>query len=138
MKHNKPVILFDGVCNLCNTSVQFILKKDAKNQFLFASLQSDAAKNILLHKNTKKKLNEKLNTIYLVDHHNIYDKSTAILRILRILKFPYNCLYIFIIIPKFVRDYFYDFISRNRYRWFGKKDVCMIPKKEYLERFLND
>jgi len=134
--NNKSIILFDGVCNLCNTSVQFILKKDKKNIFLFASLQSDAAKNILLHKNSEKIINSDLSTIYLVMNNKIYSKSTAILLILRHLKLPYNLLYLFIIIPKFIRDYCYKVISRNRYKWFGKKDVCMVPKKEYLDKFI--
>lgn len=133
---NKSIILFDGVCNLCNSSVQFILKKDKKNKFLFASLQSDAAKNILLHKNNENLIKGDLNTIYLIKDNVTHSESTAILLILKQLRLPYNLLYIFIIIPKFIRNYLYKIISKNRYKWFGKKDSCMVPKKEYLDKFL--
>lgn len=133
---NKSIILFDGVCNLCNSSVQYILKKDKKNKFLFASLQSDAAKNILLHKNNENLIKGDLNTIYLIKDNVTYSESTAILLILKQLRLPYNLLYIFIIIPKFIRNYLYKIISKNRYKWFGKKDSCMVPKNEYLDKFL--
>ncbi len=136
MSNHKSIILFDGICNLCNLSVQFILKKDKKNKFLFASLQSDAAKNILLHKDNEKIFNADLNTIYLVKKNKIYSESTAILLILKQLKLPYNLLYAFIIVPKFIRDYCYKVISRNRYKWFGKRAICMVPKKKYLDKFI--
>jgi len=131
---NTPVILFDGVCNLCNKSVNFILKHDKKKQFLFAPLQSDAATKILLQLNRKSFKN--LNSIVLIYDKNIYTKSTASLYIIRKLSAPVKLLYVFIIIPKPIRDSVYDFIAKNRYKWFGKKNKCMIPSKEVADRFL--
>jgi predicted DCC family thiol-disulfide oxidoreductase YuxK len=130
---NKSIILFDGVCNLCNTSVQFIIKNDPKKQFLFTSLQSDVAKEILLH-HTSKKIN--LSTIILIKNGHIYDKSTAVLLISKELNNFYSLCYFFMIIPKFIRDGIYMVISKNRYKWFGKKEKCMLPSKDNRDRFL--
>ncbi|HIE45561.1 MAG TPA: DUF393 domain-containing protein [Flavobacteriaceae bacterium] len=132
---NKLIILFDGVCNLCNTSVNFILKKDVYNKFIFTSLQSDAANKLLLQFNDKI-IKNNLDSILLIHKNKVYNKSTAILYILRSLHFPYNLGFIFIIIPKFIRDYIYDIIARNRYKWFGRKETCRIPTKEELNKFL--
>lgn len=129
----KPIILFDGVCNLCNASVQFIIKRDSKKIFLFSSLQSDASQDILLQYNLEKL---DFDTIILLDNGIIYDKSTAILKIIRKLSGFYKLGYIFIIVPKFIRDYVYKIISKNRYKWFGKRDTCMIPTEELKLRFL--
>ena len=131
--NNKLIILFDGVCNLCNSSVNFIIKHDTKEQFLFASLQSDAAKEILLQFSTKKLT---LDSIILIDDSNIYEKSSAALQISKHLNGGYKLLYGFIIIPKFIRDWVYDIIAENRYKWFGKKEKCMIPTSEIRNRFL--
>ncbi len=131
--NNKPIIFFDGICNLCNASVQFVLKRDKKKHFLFASLQSDVARNILLHKN--KKIN--MNSIVLLQDDVVYSKSDAALLILKELRFPYNILVVFKVIPKTIRDGVYDFIAKNRYKWFGKKETCMVPKDDVLERFLD-
>jgi predicted DCC family thiol-disulfide oxidoreductase YuxK len=132
----KHLILFDGVCNLCNFSVQFILKRDKKNKFNFTSLQSDAANKILLQYNNEKFNPKNLKSIILIENNKIYTKSTAVLRIVKQMYFPFSLLYFFIIIPKFIRDYLYEFIAKYRYAWFGKKDSCMIPKKEYLNKFI--
>jgi predicted DCC family thiol-disulfide oxidoreductase YuxK len=130
---NKPVILFDGVCNLCNASVQFIIKRDSKKSFMFSSLQSDAAQAILLQYNLE---NLDFNTIILIEGGVVYDKSTAILKIIRRLSGFYKLGYIFIIVPKFIRDFVYKIISNNRYKWFGKRATCMIPTEELKLRFL--
>ena len=132
---NKSIILFDGVCNLCNSSVNFILKNDVKNQFKFASLQSDVAQQILLQYKVKNDKNH-FDSVILIENDKLYDKSTAALRILRKLKFPFNKGWIFIVFPKFIRDHIYNLIAKNRYKWFGKKNVCRIPTKEELEVFL--
>ena len=132
---NKFIILFDGVCNLCNTSVNFIIKKDKKNKFMFTSLQSDVAKKLLLQFNSKINDNN-LGSIVLIKQNKIYYKSTAALIIGKELKFPYNLSFLFIIIPKFIRDFIYDVIAKNRYKWFGKKDTCIIPSEDELNRFL--
>ena len=131
--NGKSIILFDGICNICNSSVNFIIKHDKKKQFLFASLQSDAAKEILLHFK-RKKLN--LDSILLIDNKNIHEKSTAALKISKHLSNGYQLLYHLIIIPLFIRDWLYDLIAKNRYKWFGKKENCMVPTFEIKNRFL--
>jgi len=131
---NTSIILFDGVCNLCNNSVQFVLKHDKNKNFLFASLQSDAASNILLQLNKKSFKN--FDSIVLVENEQLFFKSTGALKIAKNLNGFIKILYVFIIIPKPIRDYLYDFIAKNRYKWFGKKSSCMIPKKEFSDRFL--
>ena len=131
---NKLIILFDGVCNLCNNSIQFIIKRDKKQHFLFASLQSDAAQDILLQFQLK---NSDFDSIIFIENGKIYQKSTAILKISTYLGGLWKLNYGFIIIPKFIRDTIYSFIAKNRYKWFGKKNVCMIPTKELKIRFLS-
>lgn len=128
------IILFDGVCNLCNSAVQFVIKRDTKDHFLFASLQSEAAIKILMEHNLYSK---ELFSILLVEDNTIYNKSTAVLRIAKKLKGLWPLLYGFIIIPKFIRDGAYNFIAKNRYRWFGKKDECMVPTPDLKEKFIN-
>lgn len=130
----KPIILFDGVCNLCNSSVQFIIKRDKKEQFLFASLQSDYAKEQLPDELSDSKA---FQSIVLKEKDEIKTKSTAALAIARYLSGWWPILYTFIIIPKFLRDWVYDLIAKNRYKWFGKKDQCMIPSPELKSRFID-
>ena len=130
---SKSIILFDGVCNLCNASVNFIIKHDKNEQFLFASLQSDAAKEILLQFPAKK---NKLDSILLIENETIFEKSTAALLISRKLPVGFKILYAFIILPEFLRDPIYNFIAKNRYTWFGKKETCMLPTTEIKKRFL--
>jgi len=128
----KPIVLFDGVCNLCSGSVQFILKRDKKNVFQFASLQSNPGQELL------KKFNlpaDTFNSFVLVEGENIYTRSTAALRIARNLN-GWKWLYAFRIVPKFIRDAIYNLIAKNRYRWFGKKDECWIPTPELRAKFL--
>ena len=116
--NKEAIILFDGICNLCNRSVLFILKRDPKKQFLFASLQSDASKKLLLQFND---VNSRLKSIVLIEDEIVYTKSTAVLRICRKLGFLWRMMYIFIFIPKGWRDFLYDTIAKRRYDWFGKK-----------------
>lgn len=129
----KSIILFDGVCNLCNTSVNFVIKHDTKKQFLFASLQSDAAKELLLQYGIK---NLEMKSIILIHNHKIYTKSTAIFLIFKYLNKGLKFCYIGIVIPKFIRDAVYDFIGKHRYKWFGKKQKCMLPTEELKNRFI--
>ncbi|PHR74651.1 MAG: thiol-disulfide oxidoreductase [Lutibacter sp.] len=129
----KPLLLFDGVCNLCNSSVQFVIKHDKKQQFLFSSLQSDAAKEILLQFG---EINMNLDSIILITDAKIYSKSSAILKIAELLGGYYAVGIIFYIIPKFIRDKIYDFVAKNRYKWYGKRENCMIPNKKIKSRFL--
>ncbi len=131
---NKSIILFDGVCNLCNSSIQFIIKRDKKHHFLFTSLQSDAGQELLLHFKLKK---SDFDSIILIQNNKVYQKSTAILQISRYLPGLWKLNYAFIIFPKFIRDFVYTIIANNRYKWFGKKEVCMIPTPELKARFLD-
>ena len=127
------IILFDGVCNLCNSSVQFIIKRNKKQHFYYASLQSDVAKEILLQ-HLEKKIT--LDTIVFVEKGNIYTKSTAALRISRYLDGLWKFAYVLIIIPRPIRDAFYDFVAKKRYMWFGKRESCMIPTDDQKKLFL--
>jgi predicted DCC family thiol-disulfide oxidoreductase YuxK len=131
---NKSIIFFDGVCNLCNSSVNFVIKHDKKAQFLFASFQSDAAKEILLHFNLK---NFDSETVILVEGQKLYDKSTAALKIAKRLDGGFKLFYAFLILPKYFRDWIYDLIAKNRYRWFGKRENCIIPSAKLKNRFLD-
>lgn len=133
MIEDKSIILFDGVCNLCSGAVQFILKRDRKKQFVFASLQSEVGKALLL----KYKVNTRVETIILLQSEKWFSQSEAALEIARNLSGGWPLLYAFKIVPRFVRDGIYDWISRNRYRFFGKKDACMIPSPEWKNRFLD-
>jgi len=130
----QSIILFDGVCNLCNRAVQFVIKRDKRNQFLFASLQSEEGKKILADNNFH---DNKMNSFLVVENDRVYDRSTAVLRVSKKLKGLWPMLYGFIIVPKFIRDGVYGFIARNRYQWFGKKDECMIPTQELRAKFLS-
>ena len=131
---NKSIILFDGVCNLCNSSINFIIKHDKKKQFLFTSLQSDAAKDLMLHYEIKK---YDIDTIFLLEEGKLYDKSTAILKISKHLNYGLQFCYGFIIIPKHWRDLVYDFIAKKRYKWFGKRESCIKPSLKLKSRFLD-
>jgi predicted DCC family thiol-disulfide oxidoreductase YuxK len=131
---NKILILFDGVCNFCDDAVNFIIKRDKKNIFIFAALQSKAGREILL----KNKLDtEDLYTMVVVKDGKLFRKSNASLLITRHLPFPWPFLYIFKLVPFFIRDFFYDLFAKNRYRFFGKKESCMIPTAEVRSRFLD-
>lgn len=130
---NNYVILFDGVCNFCNSSVNFIIDNDKNNTFKFASLQSEYGRKLL------EKFNlpiDSFSTLILTDGNSFYTRSTAALLISKHLKFPHNLYYVFIIVPPFIRNLFYDIIARNRYKWFGKKDACRIPKPEERNKFI--
>ncbi|MEO6682653.1 MAG: thiol-disulfide oxidoreductase DCC family protein [Ginsengibacter sp.] len=128
------IILFDGVCNLCNSAVKFVIKRDKSSVFKFASLQSEAAQELLKEVTIPVK---DLNTFVLYDQGKIYLKSSAALRVSRHLSGFWPLMIGFIIVPPFIRDGVYDFISKKRYRWFGKSDVCMVPDAVDRERFLD-
>lgn len=132
--NDKPVILFDGVCNLCSGSVQFVLKRDKKKQFRFASLQGKYGQEFL---KTNSLPAESFNTLILIEGDKISTRSTGVLRMLKHLGGRWNLLYGFIIVPAFIRDRVYNWVSKNRYKWFGKKDECMIPSADLKERFLD-
>ncbi len=129
----KPVVLFDGVCNLCNGAVQFIINRDKKERFMFASLQSDFGQQLL----EKHQLNKTdFDSFILLEDEKIYLKSTAALRIYGNLGGLWKASYGLFIFPAFIRNLVYDLVARNRYRFFGKKDACMIPTPALKARFL--
>src|SRR5258706_8098292 len=129
----EKIILFDGVCNLCNAFVQFIIKRDRKKNFQFASLQSEFAKKII----SDRKLDDSVKTIVLLKNNKVYFRSDAALEISRGLDGIWPALYILKIIPRFIRDEVYSFISQHRYRWFGKRDVCWLPSPDLSSRFID-
>ncbi|CAN5416177.1 DUF393 domain-containing protein [soil metagenome] len=131
--NDTSIILFDGVCNFCNSSVNKIIKHDKKNKFKFAALQSEIGKKILEEYNID---SSKIDSIILIENKKAYIKSTAILRISKQMGSLYPLAYSFIITPAFIRNIVYDFIAKNRYKWFGKKDSCMIPTAEVRSRFI--
>ena len=129
-----PIILFDGVCNLCHASVQWVIEHDPEGIFRFASLQSEIAEEIFTRTGVE---GEKLDSVALFEEGRLYQRSTAALRIARKLDAPWSLLFNLIVIPAFIRDAVYDLIARNRYRWFGRRESCMVPSPELKERFLD-
>ncbi len=130
---NPPVIYFDGECNLCSGAVQFILRRDKQERFRFASLQGQSGQAFL---SAKKFSSAQYDTVILQEGEKIYTKSTAALRVCRYLNGLWRLLYLFIIIPPFIRDGIYNFISRNRFAWFGKRESCWLPEQKWMYRFL--
>lgn len=131
----KQIILFDGKCNLCSRAVDFIMKKDSGNIFLFAANQSESGKRILSRFGRD---GSEIFSVCLIDKGNIYEKSTAVLYILKHLPFPWWLIFCFVIVPRPVRDFFYDRIARNRYRWFGRREMRRIPDEKEKSRFLDN
>ena len=130
---NKGLVLFDGVCNFCNSSVNFIIKNDKTDHFRFLPLQSERGKKIVTEYNLDP---ENLQTVILLEQGRIYTRSTAALRIARKLSGGWKLMYGFVIVPSVVRDFFYNIIARNRYKWWGQRDSCMIPTPEVKRKFL--
>lgn len=134
LKNQKKVILFDGVCNFCNSSILKIIRHDKKNVFFFASLQSDIGIEITTHFNIDIL---KVDSIIMVESEDKFSvKSTAALRILKEFNGFWKILQIGWIIPENTRNIIYDYIAKNRYKWFGKKDECMIPTPEIKSKFI--
>lgn len=128
------ILLFDGVCNLCNSSVNFIIKRDKNINFNFAALQSEIAQDLLKKYDFKLK---NLDSIILIKEGKYYLESSAVLHIVKKLDGAWKLFYVFIIIPKPIRDFIYKIIARNRYKIFGKKNKCLIPTPEIKDRFLS-
>lgn len=132
MKQDHPVVLFDGICNYCNSWVNFAIRNDKNARLRFATLQSA----------TGQKLKEEygvaptVDSVILIDNDRAYTYSDAALRIAKYLQWPAKALYALIIVPAFIRQPIYKWIARNRYKWFGKKDACMVPSAEIRGRFL--
>lgn len=127
-----PVILFDGVCNFCDVSVQFILNRDPNETFHFASLQSEAGQELL----NKYHVRDDVDSMILIENDKVYYKSSAALRISRHLRGAWKLLYVFMVVPAPIRNVVYDLIARNRYKWFGQKESCMLPPPNVRKRFL--
>jgi predicted DCC family thiol-disulfide oxidoreductase YuxK len=129
----RRTILFDGVCNLCNGFVRFVIARDPAAHFRFAALSSPAAARVLEAAGVTPPLPD---TIILIEDGALYWRSDAPLRIARRLVFPWPLAYGLIVVPRFIRDRVYAFIAARRYRWFGRRDVCLVPTPELRERFL--
>jgi predicted DCC family thiol-disulfide oxidoreductase YuxK len=129
-EQDRPVILFDGVCNLCTGSVRFVIERDSRKRFRFASLQSPVAERLLGRR-------EDLESVVLVQHGKTYRKSGAALRIARRLDGLWPALSVLLLIPRPLRDAVYDWIGRRRYRLFGKREACWVPRPELADRFLD-
>jgi predicted DCC family thiol-disulfide oxidoreductase YuxK len=130
-KHS--IILFDGVCNLCNSSINFVIKRDKSDEFRFTALQEEPGISLLKrhHINTKD-----TDSIVLIENETVYVKSSAALRVSRKLSGAWPLMYVFVIVPTFIRNGVYDYIAKNRYKWYGKQDSCMIPTPELKKKFL--
>lgn len=132
-KHKK-LILFDGVCNLCNASVQYVIKHDKKNVFMFAALQSDVGQQIINHYNLDTSKTDSI-LLYSKDK-GLKVKSSAALYIAKDLGFPKNIMTLFLIVPPFMRHWVYDYVAKNRYKWYGKQESCWIPTPELKSKFI--
>jgi predicted DCC family thiol-disulfide oxidoreductase YuxK len=130
---DSPVILFDGVCNFCNYWVNFAIRRDRKNKLKFTPLQGETAAKLLPQHHIRP---SDLSSVIFIDNGKAYTQSSAAIRICKYLDGGWKLFYGLMIIPKFIRDFFYNIIARNRYRWFGKKESCMIPTPELRRRFL--
>lgn len=133
MAQNKDVILFDGVCNLCNGAINFIIQRDPKDRYRFAALESDIGQELLAQHSIDPAT---IDSIVLIRDNKAYVKAGAALRIAGGMSGAWPILGILRVIPNFIADAVYDFIARNRYHWFGKKESCMIPTPELKEKFL--
>ncbi|BAQ09224.1 hypothetical protein OXB_0752 [Bacillus sp. OxB-1] len=128
----KRIILFDGDCNFCDASVQFILKRDPAEHFLFASLQSDTGQKY----REQYQIPDDVDSIVLIEKEKAYTKSAAALHIAKKLDGMWHILFLLILVPRPIRDAVYDYVAKNRYRWFGKKEACMLPTPEERKRFI--
>jgi len=129
----KKIILFDGICNLCNGSVMFVLERERKPIHKFASIQSDTGRELLKWCGLPEDYNQ---AVILLDQGKIYSGSTAALKIGQTLKFPWSLLSSAgLMVPRSIRDWVYNQIAKHRYQWFGKREVCMIPTSELSSRF---
>jgi len=130
---NKTILLFDGYCNLCHSSVQFVLKHEKKQELYFTSLQSPVGIEILQRYSINPK---EIDSLVLIEKNKAYIKSSAALRLGKYLKGFYSLGIIFMIIPAFIRNWVYDYIAKNRYKWYGKQDSCIVPDENLAKRFL--
>ena len=134
MADQRPILLFDGACNLCNGSVKFVLKHERSEELKFGHLQSDQAKILLQHSNVDP---SELSSLVLISNGQVLRRSNAAFEIGRFLKAPWSWARAFSILPTFLTDFGYDLIAKNRYAWFGKTDQCIVPTLELRKRFID-
>ena len=136
MIENKKIILFDGVCNLCNSAVQYVIEHDKNDVFMFAALQSDIGEKLMKERGIEA---SQIDSIILIEQGvAYYTKSTAALKIARSFGGIWQLAGVFQWIPEKIRDWVYDYIANNRYKWYGKKEACMVPSSKIMARFLKD
>jgi predicted DCC family thiol-disulfide oxidoreductase YuxK len=128
---NNAIVLFDGVCNFCNGSVNFVIARDRKNYFKFTPLQSEIGQKYVRQFDLSD-----IDSVVLVENGQALTHSTAALRIARQLGGVWSLFYVFIVVPAFIRDFFYKLFAKNRYRLFGRQEACMIPTPEIRKKFL--
>lgn len=134
MDKNQPTIIFDGICNFCNSSVNFIIARDPEGKFSFAPMQGESAKALIKQYGID---SPDLDTFLLIKNGKLYQRTDAALEITKDLKGHWRCLRVFLVVPAPVRDIFYRLLAKNRYRLFGKREVCMVPTSEIRQRFLD-
>jgi predicted DCC family thiol-disulfide oxidoreductase YuxK len=127
------VVLFDGVCNLCNGFVTFVIARDPAGRFKFGALQSSAARRLLESIDSREAWPD---SIVLVENGRVWTRSTAALRVARRLTFPWPLAYVFVVVPRPVRDWIYNLVAGRRYQWFGRRATCMVPSPDLRERFI--
>ncbi|MEK3968828.1 MULTISPECIES: thiol-disulfide oxidoreductase DCC family protein [Paenibacillus] len=130
---DKSIVLIDGVCHLCQGVVRFIIPRDPEAKFLFAPLQNEIAAKLMKESGLQP---GQLNTVILLENGVYYTESAAVLRIARKLRFPWPAAYVFILVPRSLRNALYRYVAKNRYRWFGRDEQCMLPTPEIKRRFL--
>jgi predicted DCC family thiol-disulfide oxidoreductase YuxK len=130
---DRPVVIFDGVCNLCSAVVRFVLDHDRRGRLLLAASQGEAGRALLARHPPRSSPDE---TLFLVERGRIRERSAAALGIARALGFPWSLLYALVIVPRPIRDALYDFVARRRYRWFGRSESCRLPREGEAGRFL--
>ncbi len=129
----RSIVLFDGVCNLCNGFVNFLIDRDPHDRFQFGSLQSESVKGLLRPFNYS---TDEISTVLLIQDGQLYSQSTAVLKIFRQMPGAWPLMYAFVVLPKPIRDFFYNLVARNRYKIFGRKDTCRIPTRELRSKFV--
>ncbi|WP_310831765.1 thiol-disulfide oxidoreductase DCC family protein [Paenibacillus pedocola] len=129
----QAVVLIDGVCHLCQGLVRFIIPRDPGGRIRFAALQSEVGRELLITAGLE---TDRLNTVVLFENGRFYTESSAVLRIARMLRFPWPAAYIFILMPRPLRSAVYRLVARNRYRWFGRDEQCLLPTPDIRKRFL--
>ena len=132
--NQQPIILFDGVCNFCNSAVNFTIRRNKKANIAFAPMQSEVGQKLLQQYNLPK---DDMQSFIFIENERVYKQSTGVLKVSRHLRGLWPLCYGFIIVPKFIRDGIYNWIAKNRYKWFGMRQQCMIPTPEIKARFLS-